>query len=263
MTTTEATQKKQTSPSLRSSRPGHWRRAALAVTGFLACAMPIAWTINITRMLLTGVESEHQFHQLTGQGLILTALWLGGLVPLLRAGWAGRRPSTGAGLLHLTFMATGVLCSAVAPGGGAPMLMGLIVVTGGLVWAVLPQRPAIRSRVQVDPIAAPLALLAAAVFTPYVIAQVELQNAATGYHAQNPHYFDMAWLTLALTVLCVLGALLPAARGLVVWLAAGATVIGAAGLAFGEDTTWSLLVGALGIAATGAVAAGRRLRPRS
>ncbi|HET7195710.1 MAG TPA: hypothetical protein VFI99_12060 [Nocardioides sp.] len=259
MTTTEATQK-QTIPSVRSSRPSRGRRAALAVTGFLACALPTVFTINITRMLLTGVESDHQFHQLTGQGLILMALWLGSLVPLLRAGWAGRRPSTLQGLLHLTFMATGTVCSVFAPGGGAPILMGIIVLTGGLVWLALPQRPRLRSPLQLDPIAAPLALVAAAVFTPYVIAQERLQNAATGYHAQNPHYFDMAWMTLALTVLCVLGALLPAARGLVAWLAAGATVTGVAGLAFGEGTTWSLIVLALGLATTVGVAVGDRLR---
>ena len=53
----------------------------------------------------------------------------------------GRRPSTAAGLLHLTFVGVGLACSVAAPGGGAPILTGLIAVTGALVWAALPLRP--------------------------------------------------------------------------------------------------------------------------
>ena len=30
--------------------------------------------------------------------------------------------------------------------------------------------------------------------------EIALQNAATGHHAQNPHFFDMAWLVTALVV---------------------------------------------------------------
>jgi hypothetical protein len=55
----------------RVARPSRGRRAALAVVAVLTCVMPIVFTFNITRMLLTGVESNHQFHQATGQGLIL------------------------------------------------------------------------------------------------------------------------------------------------------------------------------------------------
>jgi hypothetical protein len=71
------------------TRPGRARRTALAAAGFLACALPVVFTVNISRMLVVGELSDHRFHQLTGQGLLLFVLWLGGLVPLLRAGWSG------------------------------------------------------------------------------------------------------------------------------------------------------------------------------
>lgn len=239
--------------------PGRWRRAAVATTGAIACLMPAVFTVNITRMLVTGAESEHQFHQATGQGLVLTALWLGALVPLIRAGWSGRRPPLSAGLLHLAFIVIGAACAAFAPGGGAPILMAIIAVPGALLWAALPQRPQLRTRVQLDPVLAPVALLAAALFTPFAVEQIGLQNAATGYHAENPHYFDMAWMTLTLTASALLAAALPAARRLVVWLTVGAIVTGVAGLAFGESTSWSLLVLALGVVSGGVAAARHRV----
>jgi hypothetical protein len=247
------------STTTSTTRPPIWRRAAVAATGAVACVLPVVFTVNITRMLLTGVESDHRFHQVTGQGLVLTALWLGALVPIVRAGWAGRRPPLSAALLHLTFVVVGLLLCLVAPGGGAPVLMGIIAVPGALLWLAHPRRPRLRTAVQVDAVLAPVALVAAAVFTPYVVEQVGLQNAATGYHAQNPHYWDMAWMTLTITVAALLGSILPAARWLVTWLAAGATVTGAAGLAFGEGTTWSLVVLTLGLLAAGAVAGRHRL----
>lgn len=234
--------------------PSRWRRAAVAVTGAVACLLPAVFTFNIARMLITGVESEHRFHQATGQGLVLTALWLGALVPLVRAGWAGRRPPLGAGLLHLALVIIGAACAVVAPGGGAPILMTIIAVPGALLWAALPQRPRLRTPVQIDAVLAPVALLAAAVFTPYAIDQIGLQNAATGYHAQNPHFFDMAWMTFTLAAVALLASVLPAARGLVLWLALGALATGTAGVAFGESTTWSLLVLCLGLAAGAAAA---------
>ena len=180
----------------------------------MTCALPVVFTVNITRMLVTGELAEHRFHQLTCQGLLLFALWLGGLVPLVRAGWSGRRPSSAAGLLHLAFMATGVATAAAAPGGGAPALVGIVVVSGALLWLALPVRPRLRLPVRVDPLLTPLALVAAAVATPYVLDQIALQNAATGHHAQNPHYFDMAWLVTTLVVVGILGAVLPAVRRL-------------------------------------------------
>ena len=235
------------SPSSTTVRPSNRRRTAVGVTGFLACALPTVFTINLSRMLLVGELSEHRFHQLTGQGLLLFLLWFAGLVPLLRAGWTGRTPSTAAGLLHLTFVGVGLACSVAAPGGGAPILTGLIAVTGALVWAALPVRPRLRTGLRVDPLLAPLALLMAALQTPYAVGQVALQNQATGHHAQNPHYFDMAWLTMVVVVLGVLAAVVPVARRLSLWSAAVATGTGMAGVALGESLSWSVPTLVLGL----------------
>lgn len=244
-------------PEPRSRQtPGPLRRTAVVATGLLACTLPVVFTLNIGRMLVTGVESDHRFHQATGQGLVLTAVWLGALLPLVQAGWAGRRPPTAAGLLHLLFVAVGATLAVLSPGGGAASLMAVIAVPGALLWVALPQRPRLRSRLQLDPLLTPVALVAAAVFTPYAIEQIALQNVATGYHASNPHYWDMAWVTMTLTVTALVAAALPAARRLVWWLVGGACVTGAAGLAFGEDVTWSLLVLGVGLA-SGAAAWGR------
>ena len=151
-------------------------------------------------MLVTGEPAEHRFHQLTGQGLLLCALWLGGLVPLLRAGWSGRRPSSAAGLLHLAFMATGVVAAAAATGGGAPALVGLVVVIGALLWLVLPVRPRLRLPVQVDPVLTPLALVAAAVRRRTSLTRSRSRTPQPAIHAQNPHFFDMAWMVSTLVV---------------------------------------------------------------
>jgi len=239
-------------------RPGRLRRTALAVTGVLACALPTIWTINLSRMLLVGELDEHRFHQLTGQGLVLTLLWLGGLVPLLRAGWSGRRPSSAAGLLHLTFVGTGAACAIAATGGGAPGLIVLAAITGALVWLALPVRPRLRLPVQVDPVLAPLALVAAAISTPYVLDQIALQNAATGHHAQNPHFFDMAWLTCILVVLGILAAVFPAVRRLGVVAGAGLAWTGAMGLLLDADRPFTGFALAIGLAILGVSA--RRVR---
>ena len=239
-------------------RPGAGRRVAVVVTGALASFLPTVWTLNITRMLLTGDLPEHRFHQATGQGLVLMALWLGAVLPLVRSGWTGRRPSTATGLLHLVFVVVGGLLAVAAPGGGAPALMGAIAVTGALLWSALPRRPRLRSTWSVDPLLAPAALLSAAVFTPYALQQIGLQNAATGFHAQNPHFWDMAWMTVTLSITALLAAAMPAARSLVWWLAAGATTTGIAGLAFGEGTAWSGLMLTVGLLTAGAALARRR-----
>ena len=237
-------------------RPTRLRRPGLVATGFLTCALPVVFAISTTWELVSGEPAEHRFHQLTGQGLLLCALWLGGLVPLLRAGWSGRRPSSAAGLLHLTFMATGVVTAAAAPGGGAPALVGLVVVFGGLLWLALPVRPRLRLPVQVDPVLTPLALVTAAVATPYVLDQIALQNAATGLHAQNPHYFDMAWLVTTLVVVGILGAVLPAVRRLALVGGVGLAWTGAMGVLLDTDRPWTVALLVLGVSLT--VAAARR-----
>lgn len=239
-------------------RPTRLRRTALAAAGVLTCALPVVFTISMTRMLVTGELAEHRFHQLTGQGLLLCALWLGGLVPLLRAGWSGRRPSSAAGLLHLTFMATGVAAAVAAPGGGAPALVGLVVFSGGLLWLALPVRPRLRLPVRVDPVLTPLALVTAAVATPYVLDQIALQNSATGLHADNPHYFDMAWMVTTLVVVAILGAVLPAVRRLALLGGVGLVWTGTMGVLLDSDRPWTLALLGLGVSLT--IAAARRGR---
>ena len=242
------------------ARPSTGRRAALAVVAFLNCALPTIFTINITRMLVTGELSDHRFHQATGQGLILFALWLLPILAMLRAGWQGRRPSAAAGYLHLVLIASGVVCAALAPGGGAPFLVGLIAATGALLWLALPQRPQLRGPVQIDPLLAPIALTGSALLLPYAVDQIGLQNAATGHHAHNPHFFDMAWIAVTLSCIAFLAALKPALRVLAGWFAASLVALGAAGIAFGESLTWSGAVLALGLVAG---VAPRILRRRS
>ena len=110
---------------------------------------------------------------------------------MVRAGWTGRRPRPASGWLHLAFVGAGSACAIAATGGGAPILT-------------------------------PLALLTAAVQTPYALDQLALQNAATGHHAQNPHYFDMAWLVVTFVVMLLAAAMRPDLRRLAVWAGAGA-----------------------------------------
>jgi hypothetical protein len=244
---------------LPEPHPGAARRTALAVAGFLAAALPAVFAFNMARFLLTGVEPDHRFHQATGQGLLLCAVWLVPVLGLLRAGWAGRRPSAAAGWQHLLLVVAGAVCAAIAPGGGAPALVVVIAVPGALLWAVLPKRPRLLGPVQVDPVLAPLALLTTAWFAPYAVDQLQAQNAVTaGLHEGNPHLFDMAWLVSTVMLTGVLAALLPALRHLSGWVAGVAVVTGLAGLAFGEPTAWSLVTLALGMAAAAVTTVRRR-----
>lgn len=237
-------------PSTGFSRPGPARRAAVVVAALLSCALPTSFALNISAMLVTQTEADHRFHQLTGQGLVLVALWLGALVPLVLAGWRGERPSTAAGYRHLALVGVGLVAAAVSPGGGARELMAVVAVPGILLWAVLPLRPRLRARTALDPVLAPLALVVAAVLLPYAVDQLTLQVSTTsGYHAENPHFFDMAWVAGIVTVLALLGAVVPVVRGLHRWVGGACGVIGAAGLLLGEPVAWSGAVLALGAAA--------------
>jgi len=236
-----------------TTRPRARRRTAVAVTGAIACLLPTVWTVNFLRMLVTGDLAEHRFHQLTGQGLLLTALWLGAVVPLVVAGWRGRRPATAPALLHLAFVGVGTGCAIAAPQGGAPSLMVLIAVTGALVWLALPVRPRLRGTgIELAPASLAASLLVSAAVAPYAVAQIGLQHLATGHHSHNPHYFDMAWLVLTLAAVGLVGSLVGSARGLQVWAGAGVLATGVAMLALGEGVvrgasfvvTGALLLGA-------------------
>ena len=259
MTTLPTTLLTATVPTVRTvptapARPSAARRTAVGAAGLLACALPVVWGCAVAGMLATGTEADHRFHQVTGQGLLLSGVWLGGLVPLVRAGLRGRRPSTAAGLHHLAFLVATVLACGLAPQAGAGAVAGVAVVTGGLLWLALPQRPRLRGALTGGPdvLLAPAALLTAALVTPFALGQVELQHAMGDEHADMAHYVDMAWVVLALVALGVVAALSPVARSLAHWTGAGLVVTGLARAAFTADVTWSVLAVALGAATTAA-----------
>ena len=242
------------------TRSSALRRTAVVASGVLACLLPTVWTAGTVAELAGGAERDHLFHQITGQGLLLGALWLGALIPLLVAGWRGVRPSTAAGALHLSVVAGGVVAAALAPGNGGLFVAGILIVTGALVWAALPLRPRVVPS-GLDPVLAPLALAGAALFVPFAIAEAGLQRAMHDEHAEFSHNFDMAWIGLILVLAAVAAATVPAARRLAPAALAGIAVVGGARYAFTPETTWSLL--ALGLGVLGTAAAAARLARRA
>jgi hypothetical protein len=111
-------------------------------------------------------------------------------------------------------------CSRPAPA-GSPVGCYAVVSTL-LLWAALPARPRLRGlRRSLDPVLAPVVLLAAALVTPFVVGEVELQNTSGDEHAHMAHYFDMAWVSVALVLVGALAAVVPAARRRVLWLTGG------------------------------------------
>lgn len=236
-------------------RPGRGRRTALYATTALAALVPTVWGIGVTVELATGTQRDHLFHQLTGQGLLLTAFWLTPVVLLARAGLRGRRPSTAVGLHHLGVMATGLLAGVVAPQAGG-LFAGLVAaVTGALLWLALPLRPQLRP-VRLDLVLAPVAVLTAALVTPFVLGEIDLQHAMGDEHAELAHNFDMAWVCLTAAASAAAAALSPAARRLAVAAGLGLAWIGATRWLVTDETTWSLLAVLLGLA--GAAAGARR-----
>jgi hypothetical protein len=250
-------------PSLAAAdaptRPTVLRRIALVAAALPACALPVVWGGGAAGMLLTGYENDHRFHQATGQGVLLGVLWLAGLLPLIVAGWRGRRPSTAAGLHHLAFVAVSAAAGLFVPGDGVVALAVIVAVTGALVWAALPLRPRLRGSLgSLDPALAPVAALTAALYAPFVLAQRALQGTSHDEHAQMTHYFDMAWVSLVLVALALVAAVGGSARRLAVWSSAGTLVVGAARLAFTGELVWSSAAIALGV--VGTVVAVLRLR---
>lgn len=244
---TTATTTGTTGAPARVSLP---RRTAVVVTGLLASALPLVWGIGAVGMLATGHEADHRFHQMTGQGVLLAVLWLGGLLPLVRAGLRGRRPATAAALHHLSFVLAAGVAAVLSPGAGAAPVAVITAVTGALLWAALPVRPRVRGAFAggLDLALAPVALLTAALVTPFALGQVELQRAMGDEHAEMAHYFDMAWVVFALLGLAACAALSASARSLSVWASAGLLVTGASRIVFTPDVTWSVLAMALGAA---------------
>jgi hypothetical protein len=191
------------------------RKAALAATSLLTLAMPVVWGISAVVQLLTGVQADHRFHQVTGQGVLLAALWLTGLVPILRAGWSGRSPSPGAVAQHAAFVAAAALSGGLAPQSGGLGVGVVVLVTTGLLWWALPARLPLRVGTDaLDPLAMPLALLAAALLVPYSLDEAGVQHTSHDEHAQLAHYFDMVWVALAVTGMMLAGAVLGRLRPL-------------------------------------------------
>jgi hypothetical protein len=254
-----ATRPRATAPA--STRPGWGRRTAVAVTGLLACLAPTVWFVAVVVELATGTEADHRFHQVTGQGLLLCALWLAGLVPMVRAGWRGVAPSAVTVAQAGLFAGAGLAMGLLAPGAGALPVAIATVVTTALLWAALPVRPGMRGLLgHLDPVLAPVVLLTAALVTPFVAGEVELQNTSGDEHAHMAHYFDMAWLAVALVLVGALAAVAPAARRRALWTTGGLVVVGAARTVFTGEVTWSLLAIALGVVGSLAVLADRRVR---
>ena len=202
-------------------------------------------------MLLTGFEPDHRFHQVTGQGVLTGMLWLAGLLPLVVAGWRGRRPSTAAGLQHLAFVAASVIAGLSVPGDGVVALALIIAVTGALVWAAsLPLRPRLRGAFgSLDPALAPVAALTAAL---YRALRARPACPAGASHDGRP---DDALLRHGLGEPCARRArrgrgLAGGARRLAVWSTAGTLVVGAARLGFTGELPWSSAAIALGLAGT-------------
>lgn len=237
-----------TSPDSPVRRPGPGRRIAILLSGLVACALPVVWGLGSLVELVGGTEADHRFHQITGQGLLLSVLWLAGLLPMLRAGWKGRRPSICAGLGHLAFVTATLVTVSFVPGQGVVAVAAIVAVTGGLVWAAIPLRPVLRGALRgVDPVLAPFAMLSAALYTPFVLGERALQQAMADEHAELTHYFDMAWISIAVVALALAAALAPAARRLASLSALATVVVGASRLAFTSDVTWSLLAVTLGV----------------
>jgi hypothetical protein len=117
-----------------------------------------------------------------------------------------------------------------------------------------PRRPRIGG-VDADPVLAPLALLTAALYAPFVVDQSSLQQHSGDEHAQFSHYFDMAWVGGILVLLAVAAAFVPAARRLVLAAMAGTVLIGAARYLITPEVTWSLLATGLGVVGLAASAA--------
>jgi hypothetical protein len=238
-----------------STRPGRGRRVAVGASAFLAGVLPVVWGVASAVQLATGTEADHRFHQVTGQGLLMCALWLWPVLALARAGMRGRRPATQVALLHLAVAVAAVVPGALAPEGGGGFVAVVIAVTGALLWAALPVRPHLGG-VRLDVVHAPLALLAGALATPFVVGELDLQRAMSNEHAEMAHYFDMAFVSLTLVGMLAAAALSPAGRRLALPAGAGLVLTGASRWVFTGETTWSLLAVLLGAAC--ALAGARR-----
>jgi hypothetical protein len=173
------------------------------------------WGIGVVVELVTGAERDHLFHQVTGQGLLLSALWLGGLWPVAAAGWRGRAPSASAALRLLAFLAAAVVTAVLTPGAGGALVSGFAVVTSAMLWLALPARtPLRRPTLELDPLGLPVVATLASFLVPFSVSEAGLQRAMLDEHAEYAHNYDMALVSLTLVMLGLAAATVPAARRL-------------------------------------------------
>ncbi|WP_336923490.1 hypothetical protein [Aquipuribacter sp. SD81] len=251
-------------PAGPGRRPTVLRRAALVVTTALASLFAVVWGATTVAQLVTGRESDHLFHQVTGQGLLLSALWLGAVLPLTVAGWRGRAPSAAAVLHTVGFLLAAVTASAMAPVAGGPMVTGVAVVTVALLWWALPVRPHVRSlralRPALDPVAAPVVAVLGWLHVTFAVSESAVQRAMADEHATMAHNFDMAWVSLTVVLAGLAAVLVPGARRLLAVAGAGSVVIGASRFLITDDVWWSLAATACGAVALLLACVARRER---
>ena len=157
---------------------------------------------------LAGAERDHLFHPVHRPGPAARR-WLGGLLPLLIAGWRGMRPSPVAAALHLSVVVGGIVAAwhrATADSSSPPSSWSPAH------WSGRRCRCGPSSRAASDPVLAPLALASAALFVPFVLSEAGLQNGMHDEHAEFSHNFDMVWIGVALVLAAVAAATVQAAQ---------------------------------------------------
>jgi hypothetical protein len=176
-------------------------RIAEAVALVIAGALPLVWSIAAVVSFVSGDDGgEHRFHDLTGTGVVLGVLWLGAVLGLARGG--GRRPAALAQLLGIG--AAAALATALS--GESPILPVVVAVPGLVLLALRSDRAELR-RLRPSPALAALAVAAAVPLVPYAAGQGHLQSVSHDAHASLEHYFDMAWIALAIPVTAGVAAL--------------------------------------------------------
>jgi hypothetical protein len=208
-------------------------RIAAAVTLVIAGVLPLVWSIAAVAAFITGEDGgEHRFHDLTGVGVVLGVLWLGAVLGLARD--RGRRPVALAQLLGIG----GAAAVATALAGEPPVLPVVVLLPGLVLLALRSDRAELR-RLRPSPSLAALAVAAAVPLVPYAAGQAHLQSVSHDPHASLEHYFDMAWIALALPITAGVAAL-----GIRGWrfaagcAAAGAAIFGTAAVLFpGQESS--------------------------
>jgi hypothetical protein len=198
------------------------------LVGFRACLvfaaiLPLLWGSNAIVSAVGG--GPHLLHDLIGSGVLLAVLWLAPLAAM----WRPRR-IPGALLTYHAIVAAAVLAGLLSASNTFVIVVLLVQV--GLVTLVHPRRHrALRGTIMIS---RPLLLVAAVQAVPlawYAAAEARLQ-ARGDAHAALAHYFDQAWVVLAIALLVALAALRADVRRLAGHLGGvGLTAFGMANMA--------------------------------